>query len=831
MDRRLFDILNDKEDNYLIPFYPIKYNEDIQKQLENIYNTGCKAVCIRFDNNKDRFEKTRFVLEKCEKLGMGVWIFDDSGEISGSADGAVENNPEFRKKYLLERHFDLIGPKKSACVIIKQFLPDDEILGAFLFKRLGPDESLTEEFIDLSDNINGNYISFDVPKGVYRLFIYFKSNYKSDKLIDLLNPKATDIMIKNIYQPHFDKLGSYFGNTLKGFVSDKVGFYTDYFVENIDKRSGFSQTVGQAGLWLPVSDDLLRLMSKKANENVLPYLAGLWYDIGDKSAELRHNYMNTLSKLFSRYFTQKIGRWCSSHNVEYICNSTVENNSHSKLGKSTAHYFRSQHGQSLSAVTLDSQQILPGFAHFLNAGFDNGYGNDSEFVNYALPKLGSCDAHFDIAKKGRATAKIFKNGATQSAGIKKWIVDFLLVRGINSFFPEEMSFDESDPQYDSYRFLMRYINKSAHILSGGVHTAKALVLYNADCEWGSGDDFIYPQKICKQLYDNHIDYDLISFDYLKKAEVLNHKLVLNGERFDVLFVPYSSYLYEKNLNVLRNLETIGFDVVFVGGLPKNCIHKFKNISLAECSRYYDKNCDIDLIVTGKADLLRHYHIKRENADVYMFFNESVTDEVDATVYVGRDNYLKLDLAGDNIFKGKTQSGKIKLSLSPYQSEIYVFDDFDDDFLSSVNTESDFEFERYLNIPFDVSVSEKAPYNEFEFLTVADHPININSFDFKPNFSGKIKYVGKFYLERKGDYIIDLISVGESAEVLLNGNKVGMRIAKPFVFDISDYTVDGENLIEIIVANTLAPRLKDEFSRFSVLSASGLQEQIIMYKKI
>lgn len=834
MDNRLLDILNDREDNYLSPFYSLKSNEDISKQIESIYKIGCKAVCIKPDFNifadeKEQLDRLRNLFEECKNRGMKVWLFDENGEISGSADDVVKAHPEFRKKHLLERHFDLIGPMKSASVIINKFEKDDEVLGAYLFKRVEADESLTDEFIDLSENIAGDFINFDVPKGVYRLFIYFKSNYKSDNLIDLLNPKATDMMIKNIYQPFFDNLGEFFGDTLVGFVSDKVGFYNDYF-SGFDGKNRF-KTVGQSGLCLPVSDDLLRLMSKKANENVVPFLAGLWYDIEGKSSELRHNYMNTVSKFFSRYFTQKIGRWCASHGVEYITYS-ADNNSHSKLGKSTAHYFRSQHGQSLSTVNVGAQQVLPGFAHYSNASFDeNGAEIDSDFVHYTLAKLASSDTHFDTDKKGRAVAKLFKNGGfAQSCTTKKWIVDFLSVRGINCFCPEEMSFDESDPQYESYRFLMRYVNKTAHILSGGTHTAKALVLYNADCEWGSANDFIHSGKICKELYDSHIDYDIITFDYLKKAEILNHKLVLNGEKYDVLFVPYSSYIYGKNLNVLRNLETIGFDVVFVGGLPKNCESKFKNISLGECSRYYDKNCDIDLIVTGEADLLRHYHIKRGNADIYMFFNESVTSEVDATVYFGRDAYIKLDLASDSVLKGKTQSGKLNLKLSPYQSEIYVFDDFDEDFLQNFKTESDLEFERYLNIPFDVSISEKSPYNEFEFLTVVDRPININSSEFKPDFSGKIKYAGKFYLEKRGDYLIDLKDVGETAEVFVNGKFVGLRVAKPFVFDISEYTVDGENLIEIIVANTLAPRLKDEFSKFSVLSASGLREQIVMYKK-
>lgn len=838
MDSRLLDILNDREDNYIMPFYfNGGDNGNISSTVESISRLGCKALCVKSDNHpnflkKQWFDELRLILKECEKRNMKVWIFDDKGYPSGSADGAVKENPEFKKKYLLERHFDMIGPMKSATVIIKNFDINDEIIGAYLFKRVDNDESISEEFIDLSENIKESYLNFDVPEGVYRLFIYYKSNYKSDDLIDLLNPRATDMMIKNIYQPYFDELGEFFGNTLEGFLSDGVGFYPNYFFDGSDKKNRFSQTVGQAGLCLPVSDDLLRLMSKKANENIIPYLAGLWYDMGRKSAELRHNYMNTASKLFSRYFTQKIGRWCSAHNVEYISSGVAENNSNSKLGNSTGHYFRSQHGQSISGIDICDGQIVPGFSHYTNASYGNIPYTDNEFSHYSLLKLASSDSHFDTDKNRRAMCKFSREGSfAQSNRIEKWLIDFSLVRGINHFIPENLPLNESDPQYDSYRSLIDYANKSAHLLSGGVHISKALVLYNADCEWGSAQDFIYSQKICKELYDNHIDYDIISFDYLKKAEVLNHKLVLNEEKFDVLFVPFSAYIYGKNLNVLRNLETIGFDVVFVGGLPENCDHKFKSISLDECSRYYDKNCDIDLIVTGEAELMRHYHIKRGNADIYMFFNESVTKETDATVYIGRDKYLKLDLLNDSTVSGETQSGKLSVKLTPYQSAIYIFDDFEQEFSDKFKTDRKSEFYRYLNIPFDVSISEEPPYDEFEELMITDHPFNINSAEYRPDFSGKIKYSGRFYLEEKGEFLIDLKNVGENARVIINGYDVGIRVAKPFVFDISDYTVDGENRIDIIVSNTLACGLKDDSSRYNPIPSTGLQEEIVMYRKI
>ena len=79
-------------------------------------------------------------------------------------------------------------------------------------------------------------------------------------------------------------------------------------------------------------------------------------------------------------------------------------------------------------------------------------------------------------------------------------------------------------------------------------------------------------------------------------------------------------------------------------------------------------------------------------------------------------------------------------------------------------------------------------------------------------------------------MLDLGAVGESAKVFVNKHECGIRIAKPYIFDISGFTENGENTIEIIVSNTLVHKIKDEFSQYSIISPSGLEEEIKMYRQ-
>ena len=53
-------------------------------------------------------------------------------------------------------------------------------------------------------------------------------------------------------------------------------------------------------------------------------------------------------------------------------------------------------------------------------------------------------------------------------------------------------------------------------------------------------------------------------------------------------------------------------------------------------------------------------------------------------------------------------------------------------------------------------------------------------------------------------ILDLGHVFVAAEVFVNGRSAGVRLARPFQFDLSELLHEGENTIEVRVANTIAP---------------------------
>jgi len=93
-----------------------------------------------------------------------------------------------------------------------------------------------------------------------------------------------------------------------------------------------------------------------------------------------------------------------------------------------------------------------------------------------------------------------------------------------------------------------------------------------------------------------------------------------------------------------------------------------------------------------------------------------------------------------------------------------------------------------------------------------------------SYSGGAWYRKRFDLssqQTKGQVILNLGNVVSTAEVHINGNLVGIKVAPPWKFDISDLVKQGENFIEILVYNTLANHYLTIPTRYRGSLESGL----------
>ncbi|HPP10749.1 MAG TPA: glycosyl hydrolase [Defluviitoga tunisiensis] len=864
MDKKLEDVLQNQYENYILPFFWLHGEDDeiLIEELEKIYQAGIRAVCIESRPHEgfcgeEWWKDMDLIISEAEKRGMKVWLLDDKHFPTGFANGLIkEKYPHLRKWHIKEQHIDVAGPMKNAKVLIKPDInklgmiqsPESSLLCVVAYRRV--DERKYSDPIDLTDFVKGDFLYWDIPAGYYRIFIINKTREGAGQYKDyihMIDPESVDVLIEAVYEPHYQRYKEHFGKTFAGFFSDEPCF-GNTFESHVGGGPGlYDYTLGIPGMPLPWRDDLINILSSHIGENAKLLLPGLWFDIGEKTSTIRYAYMDIITRLYRECFSMKLGGWSRQHGVEYIGHIIEDMNAHTRLGCSTGHFFRSLDGQDMSGIDVVLHQIIPGFDELPHSGITEAITNkeaDPAFYNYVLAKLASSHSHINPRMKGRAMCEIFgAYGWGEGLPLMKWLIDHMLVRGINHFVPHAFSPKEYDPdcpphfyargqnpQYRDFKILMEYTNKMCHLLSGGLHIATAAILYHAEAEW-CGGKYMFTQVPAKTLYDEQIDFDIIPADILlSNTKIEDRKLLINNEKYDCLIIPYSQILPFNLIKKLSELAEQGVCVIYVNNLPEksaenlDIIPYIKNenlkvIPLENLSEYLIKLGYFDIRLKNKNKNLQFYHYERENYHYYMFFNEGLTGIEEEILMPFEGKYLYLDFLGDIVEVKATNGNEIKLKLAPYQSCVIVFGDAFKDMPLTLERRLVREIE--VKGPYNISIANMNEYPNFRLYKESSPLIDITGPHELPNFSGLMKYITNFVINEEGNYVLDLGVVGDTARVKLNGKEVGIRICPPYLIDITKEITKGENILEVEVATTLVFERKDVFSCFLTLPPSGL----------
>lgn len=201
----------------------------------------------------------------------------------------------------------------------------------------------------------------------------------------------------------------------------------------------------------------------------------------------------------------------------------------------------------------------------------------------------------------------------------------------------------------------------------------------------------------------------------------------------------------------------------------------------------------------------------------MLVNEEPTDVSEKIIMPSKGDYLSLNLLTGDYSKSHTEDGEITVELKAGESVIIVFGDID---LDGIREKKAVGKPEKLELLWDISVKEAGRDADYRLYKANSPLLNITGAEYLPDFSGYIKYIGKFETD-KTSCEIDLGEVGQTARLYVNGIDMGIRVCEPYSWDISGAVRRGENTVEIIAANTLVNRVKDRLSAFMPIPPSGV----------
>ena len=329
----------------------------------------------------------------------------------------------------------------------------------------------------------------------------------------------------------------------------------------------------------------------------------------------------------------------------------------------------------------------------------------------------------------------------------------------------------------------------------------------------------------KQLYDNLMDYDFVDLDSLESADVVDGKLILNKESYPCLIVPEAKAYPPSVKDILNRLVRMGLDVIAINHCPEDVSARVVALdNLAEDMLLHGYK---HINATYNGGLTRYYHLQQKQGQVYMFFNESVTETSVLQMNAAGCTVSALDLLNQKHYTLPARDNKVSITLEPYQSIILFVGESQD-----YPLHEEFEMTQ-MNTDFvwDISLYDTVEEKVVKEYTNITELFNLNGYNACPNFTGKATYSTTFTLDGIEDNVqLRVFAEGQTVEVSVNGNATELKICNPFMFDISDKIHKGDNSLEITLCNTLANKIDEKYTAYLPIYAGGMIELPHIYIK-
>lgn len=843
-------------------------NDVLREEIRRMHAAGIDAFILESRPFPDflgpRWWATLdIILAEAKECGMKMWVFDDKGYPTGFANGAIKDHfPHMRKQFLRYHFIEAAGPRSGASFLLKNWFSGDETLMAVVAVRRADNESRLdgETLVDVTAQVHDGVLYWDVPEGFWRVYLFIRTTSGGEDwtkdYLDPINPDAVRVLLDTVYEPHFQHYGADFGRTFAGFFSDEPRFGN---AATYEARLGYFP-----GMVLPFSPLLKQRLDAAWGADFARVLPALWYDAGAVSAKARFTYMNEVSRMYGKCFSQQIGDWCRAHKVQYIGHIVEDNGAHARLGYGPGHFFRALQGQDVSGLDV-VYQIWPDYrdGHLYTAF---GY-LDATFFYWGIAKLASSAAHLDPSKRGVTMCELFGAYGWQF-GLKmmKWLTDHLCVRGINMLVPHAFSpkdFPDPDcpphfyarghnPQWRCFNVWSQYATRLVRLLSGGRHIASAAVLYHAEAEWaGAYEPF---ERVVATLAKQQVDCDVLAIDTLINpalARLADGRLWINGESFPAIIVPYAEFLPAAALQRLAAAAAGGVHVVFISDFPKAAVDDTAtgaqaltalrnnpqvtlctHANLVKTLRKWGLN---EVKTTTAQPDLGVYHYQRNGHDLFFITNASIRHAVETKVLLRGQTQAPAgyEAMHDRILRMPhkiTKDGvRLNLHLEPFGAILLVFPGGEllmEVAKAKAPAKVSGLHRLELTGPWRVATATAEEYPAFKSAPAVTGLGNTAQPNVLPKFSGTLRYETAFDLQAappaKTQAWLDLGELYEIVEVRLNDKEFGACICPPYRFEITGCLKPGRNEIRIDVTNTLAKALGDNaYDRAMPQDPSGL----------
>jgi hypothetical protein len=718
------------------------------------------------------FRLVRIAVEEAARLGLKVVLYDEGSYPSGSAQGqVVAENPAYAARCLIALHHPLKGPARGYWRPNPGRALNDELVGVVLGRETGPD-SLDPDSLTLLDVQEPGLVHYDVPEGAWRLIALWNvfsggtirgvfaeeedQHASAPPAGDILNPEAVACFLRLTHDQYYAHLKEYFGQTV-------VAMFTD---EPMALGRGAKRGPDP---W-PFTNGFLDDLQIYWADEVRRWLPALWLECGPRTAGFRQVYTRVVYERLERVFYDAQSRWCREHGIALTGHPAASND----FG-ALRHFHWPGQDMVWRWVTPGAESALVG-------------------PHSCAPKCASSAAVLQGSRRNTSEA-LGAYGWQLTLDEAKWLLDWHLVRGNNLFYLHACFYSirgrrafESEPDlglhnvwWPYFQLMGDYLRRVCWLLTDGHEICEVAVLTDPhNAAWSAA----------KVLYQNQIDFIYIAEESLKQATIESGRLGLGSHWFRAVVcdppLPAAT-------EVLASFAASG-GVVLLDWQPET----LGDLLTARLGRDVDWPAAPDLRVI-------HYH--KENHDFYFFVNEG-EQVIEGNLSLAATGALEYWDPLDGLVRpwpGVESGGRIHTHLSLERRQSLIL---------AVNPQGQAQPETATPPrPGAVLLEIAGPWQLFDD---EGNPLDLPcpadwaQIPGWETYTGRLRFRTLFALtpaQVSQPLFLDLGQVGDIAEVILNGQPVGVRAWAPYVWEISQICQAGDNRLEVWITNSMANRLE------------------------
>ena len=529
-------------------------------------------------------------------------------------------------------------------------------------------------------------------------------------------------------------------------------------------------------------------------ESILPYLPLIAQRVAptEETVHVLQRWFDLYSRAFCNSFLLPCKNWANEHGLAFTGHMDVD---HDPLGcmrgGGNFHLMRALRCLDIPGIDVIWQQIYPEDRAIKQDGM-NAY-------NGFFPRYAASAAVQNGSK--RAMAEVFGvagPGLTYDA--MRYTVGYLAVRGINVFnlfnfqlgrkdalLAQELPiFTESQVFYRYLPLFNRYIERLSYLSTLGERVCETALYYPiSDFHGGLHADAVAAEfdVLGRALEDRLVDFDIVDDDVILAAEGVENGCLRFGK------ATYKHIVIPQNATFPSETEEI--------------LHRF----VAGGGRISHDPADPTPVLPVEGSGLRAMRRSTGNGDLFCLFREGGEQGSYQIRLSAKTGYL-LDLASASMQRIWAKNGVYDLTLAVGETAVILLTE--DVFAAEEYGEFSKSFPIAHTFRFGRELELACGKNGFETVRHTDAASAIELGDWCKHlgaaYSGSGVYETTFTLPldaigKVGE--IDLGDVRFAAEVVLNGNPLGVILAPPYRVRIPDGVLQQENRLEITVTNTSA----------------------------